>query len=331
MRRRRFIAGLGGAAALWPLAAMAQVSAPDAALTPQPRSRLVGVLVHKALGLAQFERLFQSSLRQMGYVEGKNIRLEFRSDDGQASRLPALAAELVRLNVDVIVTWFTPAATAAKAATKSIPIVCADCGDPVGTGLAASLAQPGGNLTGIAAGTAQLSGKMVEFIREIPPSDRRVVVLVNAPDPFSKSFLAQTRLAGKAIGTAIDPIMIRDAGQLDAAFAAIRKNLPAAVIVQPSLPTKRVAKLALEERIPAACADREFVYAGGLMAYYPEEAEIYRRAAVFVRKILNGANPADLPIEQPTRFALAINLQTAQVLGLTLPPALLARADEIIE
>ena len=286
----------------WPLAVMAQVSPPEVAPSTQPQPRLIGVLVHKTAGLAKFERLFRGSLRQMGFVEGRNIRLEFRSDDGQASRLPALAAELVRLESEIIVTWFTPAAVAAKAATNDIPIVCAACGDPVGTGLVASLARPGGNLTGIAAGTAQLSGKMVEFMREILPSDRRVIVLVNAPDPFSKSFLAQVRLAAKSTGTAIDPVMIRSAGQLDAAFAAMRSNLPAAIIVQPSLPTKRVAKLALEERIPAACADREFAYDGGLMAYYPQELEIYRRAAVFVRKILNGANPADLPIEQPAKF-----------------------------
>jgi putative tryptophan/tyrosine transport system substrate-binding protein len=331
MRRRCFILGLSGAAALWPLAAAAQVSPPDVAPPPQPKPRLVGVLVHKAAGLAQFKRLFRSSLRQMGYIEGQNIRLDFRSDDAQASRLPALAAELVRLKAEVIVTWFTPAAFAAKAATRRIPIVCADCGDPVGTGLVASLARPGGNVTGIAAGTAQLSGKLVEFIREIVPPAGPMVVLANAPDPFSKSFVATTLRAGKATGTTIDPIMIRGAGQLDAAFAAMGKNPPVAVIVQPSLPTKRAAELALKERIAAACANREFAYDGGLMAYYPQETEIYHRAAVFVRKILNGADPADLPIEQPTRFALAINLRTARLLGLTLSPGLLARADEVIE
>ncbi len=330
MRRRRFLVGLGVTAALGSLAISA-AGDPLADTAPLIKPKIVGVLVHKAPGLGEFRRLFRQSLRELGYVDGKNIHLEFLSDNGRASRLPALAADLVRRKADIIVTWFTPAAAAAKAATDAIPIVCADCGDLVGSGLVTALAKPGGNVTGISAGTPQLSGKLVEFIRENLPSARRVVALVYAPDPFSKPFLEGTLLAGKSTGTAIDPIMVYRVGQIEAVFLEMGKNRPAAVIVQPSLPTKRVARLALDARIPAACANREFAYDGGLMAYYPKEAEIYRRAAVFVRKILKGANPADLPVEQPTRFELVLNLKTAQALGLALPPTMLARADEVIE
>jgi putative ABC transport system substrate-binding protein len=275
--------------------------------------------------------LFPEALRELGYVEGKNIRFEFRSDEGEISRLPELAAELVRLKVDVIVTWYTPPATAAKQATRDIPIVCAACGDMLGTGLVDSLARPGGNVTGNSALNVELAAKTVDLIREIVPSARRVAVLANAPDPFSKPFLTWIQRAGQATGTAIDPIMIHSAGELDAAFMAMEKSRPEAVIVQPSLPTKWAAELALKYRIPAVCAGPQFAHDGGLVAYFGAVADMYRRAAVFVDKILKGAKPADLPVEQPTKFDLAINLKTAKALGLTIPPTLLARADEVIE
>jgi putative tryptophan/tyrosine transport system substrate-binding protein len=197
--------------------------------------------------------------------------------------------------------------------------------------LVESLARPGGNVTGISSLNPETASKTVELIRDILPSARRVAVLANAPDPFSKQFLKQIQSAGEATGTVIDPIMINRAEELDAAFPRIQSSQADAVIVQPSLPTKRVAELALSNRIPAACTFRDFAYDGGLMAYYAAEAEMYRNAAVSVDKILKGVRPAEIPVEQPTRFELVINLKTAKVLGLAVPPALLSLADELIE
>jgi len=247
------------------------------------------------------------------------------------SRLPELAAELVRLKVDLIVTWYTPAAVAAKQATRDIPIVCAICGDLVANGLAESLARPGGNVTGSSSLGAEISGKIVELIREMLPAVHQIAVLANAPDPWSKIFVKQIKQAGEATGITINPIMIHSAEELEPAFRAMESQRPDAIIVQPSLPTNRVAELALSWRIPTACPVSSFVRVSGLLSYYSVEADLYRRAAALVDKILNGARPADLPIEQPTRYELAINLKTANALGLTIPPTLLARADEVIE
>jgi putative tryptophan/tyrosine transport system substrate-binding protein len=320
MKRREFIALVGGALA-WTRPASAQ----------QPKVISIGVLVRDAPGWQRFWKLFPEALREFGYIEGQNIRFEFRSDEGQINRLPELAAELVRLNVDVIVTWFTPATTAAKQATHEIPIICALCGDMVGTGLVDTLARPGGNVTGNSGVGPELSAKLVELIREIVPSVRRAAVLANAPDPYSKPFLKQIQLAGEATGTAITPIMIHSAEELDATFSAMQKSQPDAIIVQPSLPTKRAAELALSNRIPAVSPFREFAYEGGLLAYFGIEVDLYRRAAALVDKVLKGAKPADLPIEQPTRFELVINMKTARAIGLTIPPAFLARADDVID
>jgi putative ABC transport system substrate-binding protein len=323
MRRRAFLKVIGGVTTFcfWALAVSAE----------QTRVTTIGVLVRGAPGWQQFWQLFREALRELGYIEGKNVRFEFRSDQGEISRLPELAAELVRLKVDVIVPWFTPAAIAAKQATREIPIVCAICGDLVGTGLVESLARPGGNVTGSSSLNAELSAKFVELIREMMPSAHRVAVLANAPDPFSKVFVKQIQLAGEATRTAIDPIMIHSAEELDAAFPSMERSRPDAVIVQPSLPTKRAAELALSYRLPAICGWREFVHDGGLMAYFAAEADIYRRAAVFVDKILKGAKPAELPVEQPTKFELVLNLKTAKAIGLTIPVAFLAHADAVIE
>jgi putative tryptophan/tyrosine transport system substrate-binding protein len=321
MRRREFFKVIGGVTSSWALAASAQ----------QPNVPTIGVLVRGVPGWQEFWRLFPDALRELGYVEGKNIHFEFRSDQGDISRLPELAAELVRLKVDVIVTWFTPAAIAAKAATREIPIVCAICGDLVGTGLVESLARPGGNVTGSSSLNAELSGKTLELIGAMIPSARRIAALANAPDPFSKLFVKQIQLAGEAAGMTIDPIMIHSGEELETAFASMEKSRPDAVIVQPSLPTKRAAELALSYRIPATCGWRAFVNDGGLMAYFAEEADLYRRAAVFVQNILRGTKPADLPVEQPTKFELVINLKTAKAIGLTLPPTFITRADEVVE
>jgi len=270
MRRRDFITVLGGAAAAWPLVARAQ----------QPKMRTIGVLVRAAPGWQRFWKSFPEVLRELGYIEGQNIRFEFRSDEGQMSRLSELATELVRLKVDVIVPWLTPAAVAAKQATREIPIVCALCGDMVGTGLVESLARPGGNVTGSSSLNPELAAKAVDLIREIVPSAHRVGVLTNAPDPFSKQFLKQIQLAGEATGTVIDPIMIHTTKELEAAFPAMDISRADAVIVQPSLPTKQVAQLALSYRILAICTFRDFAYDGELMAYFADEAEMYHGVAL---------------------------------------------------
>ena len=204
-------------------------------------------------------------------------------------------------------------------------------GNPVETGLVESLSRPGGNVTGMSGIGAELAGKCPELIRELLPSARRVAVLVNAPDPFSKPFLEQIHRGGAAAGVIIEAIVIHRGEELDAAFPAMEKDRPDAVIVQPSLPARRSAELALKYRVPAVSFVRGIVDEGGLMSYGVDEADAYRRAAVFADKILKGAKPAELPVEQPTKFELVINLKTAKALGLTVPPALLARADEVIE
>jgi putative tryptophan/tyrosine transport system substrate-binding protein len=224
MRRREFIGLLGGAAAVRPLAAHAQ----------QPKMPTVGALVIGNINPEQFWREFRQGLRDLGYVEGQSIRFEFRSAEGHLDRLPELAAELVRLKIDIIVTWFTPTALAAKQATHEIPIVMAETGDPVGTGLVASLPRPGGNVTGIASATAELAGKSVQLIREMLPWARRVTALANATDPFSKPFLEQINLGGEATGTTISPVRISSSEELETAFASMEKDRPDAVIVQPT-------------------------------------------------------------------------------------------------
>ena len=320
MRRRDLLPFIAGAAALWGRSAGAQ----------QAKVPVVGVLLVQSPGSERFRRGLPAALRALGYVESQNIRFEFRSDEGKQNRLPELAAELVQLNVDVIVTWFTPAAHAAKAATREIPIVMGSAA-AVETGLVASLARPGGNITGISDMGPDLDGKMVQLIRELLPSARRVGALANASDPFSKPFLEKIEAAGRATQTDIDPIRIDGPEQLDAGFSALQKDRPDAVIVQPSLGLDRPAALAMQSRMAATEHFREFAEAGGMMSYSALHADLYRRVAVFVDKILKGAKPADLPVERPTRFELVINLKTAKALGLTIPQSFLARADEVIE
>jgi putative ABC transport system substrate-binding protein len=278
IRRREFIATLGSAAA-WPLGVHAQ----------QPKVPTIGALVIGNINPEQFWREFRQGLRDLGYVEGQNIRFEFRSAEGHLERLPELAAELVRLKVDIIVTWFTPTALAAKQATREIPIVMAETGDPIGTGLIASLARPGGNVTGMASVTAELAGKCVQLIREILPSARRVTALANATDPFSKPFLEQIKFGGEVTGTTINAIAVSSDEEFETAFAGIEKDRPDAVIVQPSLPTRRAADLSVKHKIPAVSVPRWFAEQGGLMSYSAKYGELFRQAAVYVDKILKGA------------------------------------------
>jgi putative tryptophan/tyrosine transport system substrate-binding protein len=316
------IAAIGGATVAWPLAARAQQPA---------KLPIIGALVIGNTDPGQFWREFRQALRDLGYVEGQNIRFEFRSAEGQVNRLPELAAELVHLKVDVIVAWFTPAALAAQQATREIPIVMAETGDPIATGLVASLPRPGGNVTGIASVSAELAGKSVQLIRDMLPSACCVAALANATDPFSKPFLEQIQLGGQATGTTINAIRISSNAEFESAFAAMEKDRPDAIIVQPSLPSKRAAELALKQRVPAVSVPRWFAEEGGLMSYSARYGELFRKAAVYVDKILKGAQPADLPVEQPTHFELVINMKTAKALGITIPPMLLGRADEVIE
>jgi putative tryptophan/tyrosine transport system substrate-binding protein len=321
VRRRDFFVLCFGSAVLSSFGSIAE----------QLRVPTVGVLAVGSPGVEDFWRLFREAMQDLGYTEGQSIRYEFRSDGGQVTRLPELAAELVRLKVDLIVTWFTPAAKAAKEATREIPIVMALAGNPVETGLVESLARPGGNITGMAGVAAELAGKSVQLIRDMLPTAHRVVALANAPDPFSKPFIEQIRLGGAATGTIIDPIMIHGVAELEAAFQTMEADRPDAIIVQPSLPTKHVAELAIRSRIPTASVIRGFATDGGLLAYQSTEIDLYRQSATYVDKILKGAKPRDLPIQQPMKFELIINMKTAKAIEVTIPPAFLARADEIIE
>ena len=320
MHRREFIV-LVGALAGSPLSARAQ----------QPKIAKIGVLVAGIPDPQPFWTTFQKAMHDLGYVEGQQVQFEYRSAEGDRNRLKELAADLVRDNVDIIVTFQTPTVTAAKQATQSIPIVMASAGDPVGTGLVASLARPGGNVTGMAGVTAELAGKSVELIHQIIPSSKQVAALCNGPDPFSKPFLNHIQAGGKAAGVAIKPIILNRSDQLDTAYSSMSKEHVDAVVVQPSLPTRRTADLALQYHVPAVSVPPQFAQDGGLLSYSSRQTDMCREAASYVDKILKGAKPADLPVEQPTKFELILNKRTAKTLGLTFPPQLLALADQVIE
>jgi ABC-type uncharacterized transport system substrate-binding protein len=269
-------------------------------------------------------------LRQSGFIEGKNLILDIRSAQGKPDVLPKLAAELVGLKVDVIVAVFTPCALAAQQATRQIPIVVVT-GDPVGTGLVTSLARPGGNITGVSLMAAELHGKCVELFRDMLPSVKRIAALSNAADPSWKAIFEQIHLGGKVTGIEIAPALrVHGVNEIDAAFATMKKEGAGAVVIQGSLSTKGVADLALKHRLPAATVPRAFAEVGGLMSYGAAGPESFRRSAVFVIKLLQGSKPADLPMEQPTKFEVVINLKTAKMLGVTVPTTMLSRADEVI-
>jgi putative ABC transport system substrate-binding protein len=321
MRRREFVVLFGGAAVAGPVTGWAQPG-------KLPR---IGVLALGNLDPGLFFKEFREGLRELGYVEGQSMAFEFRSAAGDSKKLATLAAELVALRVDIIAAFQTPAVTAAKQATAEIPIVMAGVGDPVGSRFVASLARPGGNLTGMSGATAELGGKNLELIREALPAARRVAVLVNVPDPFHKPFLENMLASGRMLGLEIKPILLRGAEEIDAGFAETTTWRTEAVIVQPSLPHKRFADAALKHRLPALAPHSDFSLAGGLMSYSANSLAMYRESASFVDKILKGRKPADLPVQLATKFQLVINLKTANALGLTLPPTLLTRADQVIE
>jgi len=320
MNRREFITLVGSAAAGWPLAAHAQQSA---------RIIKIGALVLTRGDVDAFGNVLRAGLREFGYVEGQNTQIDIRSADGNAGALPALAADLVHSKVDIIVTVFTPCALAAKQATADIPIVAAVVGDPVGTGLVASLARPGGNVTGLSQLGPETAGKCVELFRDLIPSLRSVGVLANPLDPFTKPFLEHIQGTGRSNGIEIKPIMARGANEGEAAFATFAKERVDAVILQAGFFPN--ANLAIQHRLPSASILRSYTLAGGLMSYGADIPDLFRRSTILVRKILQGSKPADLPVEQPTKFHLAINLKTAKAIGLTIPEAFLLRADEVIE
>jgi len=267
-------------------------------------------------------------------VEGQNFAIEERWAEGRAERLPDLAADLVRLKVDVIVTGSTPGARAAKQATTKIPIIAVVVGDPVGTGLVASLARPGGNLTGLSDITVDLSAKRLELLKEVAPTASRVAVLWNPTHPTNPLQLRETQVAAQALGLTLQPVVVGSSDELERAFAAMMRERASALLVLAETLTllhrRRLADLAAKNRLPAMYPFREQAEAGGLMSYGPSIPDMYRRAAVYVDKILKGAKPADLPVEQPTRFELVINLKTAKALRLTIPPSVLIRAEEVI-
>ncbi len=277
---------------------------------------------------------FQQGLQELGYVVGKNILVEKRYAAGQFDRLPDLAAELIRLKVDVLVTTGTPAARAAKNATDTIPIVIGNAGDPVGTGLVASLARPGGNVTGLSVLNTEVSGKRLELLKEVVPRLSRVAVLLNPANPINPLQVAEIQSAALALGVTLLPLEVKKDDDIDRGFIAMKKERTGALIVlgDPLLEIHRtrLAELAVKNHLPAIYSLGPYVEAGGLMSYGTNFDDVYRRAAIYVDKILKGAKPADLPVEQPTKFEFIINLKAAKQIGLTIPPNVLARADRVI-
>ena len=317
---------------------LALLAAPLATEAQPAKVARIGYLSPLSVSADGSQRLFEAfrnGLTELGYAEGRNIAIESRWAAGKYERLPSLAAELVRLRMDVIVTAGVPAILAAKKATSRIPIIMAVVVDPIATGLVASLARPGGNVTGMSVMAPDLVGKQLEMLKEIAPKASRVAVLWNPANPGNTPQLRAAELAARTLGMRLQPQEARSPREIDSAFAAMSKEGAGAVVVLLDVmfidQGTRIADLAARRRLAAVYGLAEHVRAGGLMAYAPSFPNNYRRAAVFVDKILRGANPGDLPIEQPTQFELLINLKTAKALGLTIPPSLLLRADEVIQ
>jgi putative ABC transport system substrate-binding protein len=293
--------------------------------------RTIGILVLGNPNPAAFIRDFKGQLAELGYAEGKNVRLEIRSAEGQAARLDVLARELVAMKVDVLVPYQTPAVTAAKAATREIPIVMASVADPVGSGFVNSLSNPGGNITGVSGATAELAAKNLELIKDVIPSARRVALLANQPDPFHTTMVASVQRAATQLNIEMKIILARAGDDFDRHFAATKEWGAEAVLVQPSLPLKQVADSAARIKVPAVCPNASYTQAGGLMAYSSDLASVHRQAATIVDKVLKGRKPAELPVEMSTKFRLIVNAKAANAIGLKLSPLLLTRADEVIE
>ena len=329
--RRRFLAGL----AL--LLASPDFPASPAVAHSQPAGKVprVGYLSYSSPGSSREIDAFRQGLRELGYIEGESIAVEYRFASGQLERYPKLAAELVRMNVDVIVAPATPQALAAKQATSTIPIVFVLVADAVGAGLISSFARPGRNVTGLTSSSAELGGKRLGLLKEMVPNASRVAVLYNPADRSNALLLKQLQESVPSLGLILQPREVREAREFEGAFVAMRRQRADAMFGSPGALTfeyrKVLVDLAAKHRIPAMWGHRSFVDAGGLMSYAVNLYEQNRQAAVFVDKILKGAKPGDLPVEQPTTFELVMNRRSAKELGLTIPPSLLVRADEVIE
>jgi putative ABC transport system substrate-binding protein len=303
---------------------------------PAKLARIGHLAVNSPSADKHLDEAFKQQLRELGWVEGQNVTIEYRTAEGKVDRLPGLAAELVRLNVDVIVSaGGTPGAQAAKEATRTIPIVFTSSGDPVATGLVISLARPGGNITGLSRVGPDLAVKKVELLHEIVPKISRMAFIWNPTNAANALALRETEAAARVMRWQLQSVEVRGPQEFAAAFSAMTKARAAAVIVQSDQSFRgklsQLAELAVKNRLPTMLPQSEYVEAGGLMSYGENLMERYRRAAVFVDKILKGAKPVDLPVEQPTKFELVINLKTAKRIGLTIPPNVLARADTVIK
>jgi putative ABC transport system substrate-binding protein len=325
LKRRKFITLLGGAAA-WPLAANAQQPA---------KLPTIGFLGGSTASTqSEWTAAFVQRLRELGWIEGRTVAIEYRWAEGRSERAAEVAAEFVRFKVDVIVTQSTPAVLAAKQATSAIPIVFASAGDPVGTGVVASLARPGGNVTGLSGQATDTAAKRLELLREVVPNLRRLAIMGNVGNPFNVLEMDEVQAAARTLGLEVATLEIRGGEDIAPAFEALKGRAEALYVSgDPLLIINqiRINTLALGARLPTMSIFRHYVAAGGLMSYGPNFPDLYRRAAEFVDKILRGAKPADLPVEQPTKFDLVLNLTTAKVLGLTIPESFLLRATEVIE
>jgi putative ABC transport system substrate-binding protein len=329
MQRREFITLFGGAAAAWPLAARAQ----------QPAGRVYRIgyqSISSRERTLHLIKAFEDGLRSLGYRVGENVAVEYRFADGQMDRLPALAADLVRLGVDVILSLSNPFTLAAMKATTTIPIVIATGVDPVAAGLVASLARPGGNVTGLAVDTgAEILGKRFELLKETLPNLSRLGILWNPDVAFIRNRQTAMTETARTLGLTTIPVEARGLDELEQAFATMVRERAQAFVMQGDSVLfnyrGQIAEMALRNRLPAATLQREYAEAGFLLTYGADIRDLYRRSAGFVDKIFKGAKPADLPVEQPTKFELVINLKTAKALGIIVPPTLLTRADEVIE
>ncbi len=324
MRRRDFITLFGGAAAAWPLAALAQ----QAGKLPT-----IGFLGADASAFGPWTAAFVAHLRELGWIEGRTIAIEYRWSQGRTERYAEIAAEFVRLKVDVIVTVGSAVPTV-KQATAVIPIVFAVGIDPVGSGLVANLAKPGGNVTGLSLQATNLAGKRIEFLREVLPQLRRLAIIFNVGNDQTVLEMGETHAAARTLGLEVAPLEIRRAEDIVPAFEAVKGQADALYVVIDQLVVAnrtRILTSALGARLPTIFSTNDFVHAGGFMSYGPNYADLFRHSADYVDKILRGTKPGDLPVEQPTRFELVINLVTAKALGLTIPESFLVRADEIID
>jgi putative tryptophan/tyrosine transport system substrate-binding protein len=327
VRRRDFIKVIAGSAA-WPFVARAQ--------QPTSTIRRIGILLPESASAAgDLLEAFRQGLKEMGWVEGQNIAFEYRSANGQADELPKIAAELAQLRLDAILAEGTIAIQAAKDATQSIPIVMATSNDPVASGLITTLNKPGGNVTGLSLQSAELAGKRLQLLTEIIPKLARLVVLSNPTNPSHALALQQMRAAAQSFGVGLGVVEASAPDKFDSAFATVAAMRADSLVVLPDAmffgQHRRIVALTAASHLPALFPEKEVVEAGGLMAYGPSIPASFRRAAAYVDKILRGANPADLPVEQPTKFEFGINLKTAKTLGLAVPHTLLVAADEVIE